>query len=138
MAVSEVITQQIRRGNRRRTKYNFDDEDVVEVDSYKDKTWASQTVSGWFDTRVGGKQVHIGTYYPIRDIVCLQGKITVVHWVVFPQVVKREPWVIALDVMSPSEYVRRRLFNKDRFHLWDFPEDLWMQINNDQLGFLWI
>ena len=36
-SVSEGITPQSRRGDRRRTKYNFDDEDGVEVDSYKDK-----------------------------------------------------------------------------------------------------
>ena len=36
----------------------------------KIKTWASWTVSGCLDTRVGGKKVHIVTYTPIRDIVC--------------------------------------------------------------------
>ena len=33
---SAGITPQIRRGNGRRTKYNFDDEDGREVDSFKD------------------------------------------------------------------------------------------------------
>ena len=36
-AGSTGITPQIRRGNGRRTKYNFDDEDRGEVDYYKDK-----------------------------------------------------------------------------------------------------
>ena len=82
------------------------------------KTCESQTVSGWFDTRVGGKQVHIGTYYPIRDIVCLQGKITVVHWVVFPVGGKFETWVIALDFILPSGYAGRNILNKEISHLW--------------------
>ena len=36
-AGSAGITPHSRRGNGRRTKYNFDDEDGREVDSYKDK-----------------------------------------------------------------------------------------------------
>ena len=40
----------------------------------KIKTWASRTVSGCLDTRVGGKKVHLVTYTPIRDIVCWQWK----------------------------------------------------------------
>ena len=35
-----------------------------------------------------------------------------------PDMKEVEPWVIALDVMSPSGYVRQSLLNKDRFHLW--------------------
>ena len=104
----------------------------------KIKTWVSWTVSGCLCKIFGGKQVHIGTSAPIRDRVLCKGNRTVVHWVVFPVVGKCEPWVIALDVMSPSGYVRHNLLNKDRFHLWYFPEDLWMQMNKDQLGLLWI
>ena len=101
------------------------------------KTWASWTVSGCLDARVGGKQVHIGTSTRIRDIVYWQGEIIVVHWLVFPVGGKCEPWVIALYVMLPSGYVRRNILNKYRFHLWYFPEDLWMQMNEYQLGLLW-
>ena len=43
------------------------------------KTWASRTVSGCLEARVGAKQVHIVTSAPIRDIVFWQGKIIVVH-----------------------------------------------------------
>ena len=50
----------------------------------KIKTWASRTVSGCLDTRVGGKKVHIVTYTPIRDIEGWKWKMTLVHWVVFP------------------------------------------------------
>ena len=35
----------------------------------KIKTWESWTVSGCLYERVGGKQVHLGTYTTIRDIV---------------------------------------------------------------------
>ena len=54
---------------------------------------------------LGGKQVHIGTSYPIRDIVLWQGNRTVVHWVLFSVGGKCETWVIAPYVMSPSVYV---------------------------------
>ena len=72
-------------------------------------TWASRTVSGWLEARVGGKQVHIGTSASIRDIVWWKGKIIVLYWVLFSVVGEYEPWVIAPYVMSPSGYVRRRL-----------------------------
>ena len=29
------------------------------------------------------------------------------------------------------------LLNKDRFHLWDCPTDLWVQMNKEQLGSMW-
>ena len=85
------------------------------------KTWASWTVIGCLDARVGGKQVHIGTSTHIRDIVYLQGDIIMLHWVVLPLGGKCEPWMIVLDVMLPSGYVRRNILNKYRFHLWYFP-----------------
>ena len=87
---------------------------------------------GW-----GGGQVHIGTSTHIRDIVYWQEEIVVVHWVVFPVGGKCEPWVIALDVMLPSGYVRRNILIKYIFHLWYLPEDLWMKMNKYQLGLLW-
>ena len=34
-------------------------------------------------------------------------------------------------------YVRRTLLNKERFHLWDFPADLWGRMNEDQLISIW-
>ena len=68
----------------------------------KIKTWASRTVSGCLDTRVGGKKVHLVTSISMRDLVCWKWKITLVHWVVFPVGGKCEPWVIALDVMLTS------------------------------------
>ena len=39
------------------------------LNNIKIKTWESQTVSGCLDTRVGGKQVHIGTSALVRYIV---------------------------------------------------------------------
>ena len=103
----------------------------------KINTWASWTVSGCLDARFGGKQVHIGTSTHIRGIVLWQGEIIVVYWIVFPVGGECEPWVIALGVILPSGCVRQNILNKYRFHLWYFPEDLWMRMNEDQLGSLW-
>ena len=50
---------------------------------------------------------------------------------------KFEPWVIAPNVLSESGYVRHHLLNKERFHLLKCPEDLWMQMNEEQLGSMW-
>ena len=86
----------------------------------KIKTWASRTVSGCLDKRVGVNKVHLVTSTSIRDRVCWQCKRTVVHWVVFPVGGKCEPWVILLDIMSPSGYMRRNILNKEIFHLWYF------------------
>ena len=91
---------------------------VEKLTPIKINTWASRTVSGCLDTRVGVNQVHLVTSTPIRDIVFWQWDITVVHWVVFPVGGKCEPWVIALNAMSPSGYARRHLLNKEIFHLW--------------------
>ena len=44
------------------------------------KNWASHTVSGRLEAGVGGKQVHLGKYSPIRDRVFWKGKRMVVHW----------------------------------------------------------
>ena len=40
-------------------------------------------------------------------------------------------------VFLESGYVRRHLLNKERFHIWVLPEDLWMQMNEEQLGLMW-
>ena len=101
------------------------------------KTWVSRTISGCFEERVGVNQVHLGTSAPLRDIVCWQGKITVVQWGLLPVLGKCEPWVITSDVMSPSGYLRRRLLKKEIFRLWDCLEDIWMQINEAKLGLMW-
>ena len=100
----------------------------------KINTWEFWTVSGCLDARVWGKQVHIGTSTHIRDIVYLQEDIIMLHWVVLPVGGKCEPWVIALDFILPSGCVMWNILNKYRSHLWYFPEDLWMQMNEDQLG----
>ena len=103
----------------------------------KIKTCDPTTISRCLYAVVGGNHVHLGTSTPIGDIVCWIGKRTLVHWGVLPVERKCEPWLIALDVMSPSGYVRRHLLNKYIFHLWYFQEYLWMHINKDQLGSLW-
>ena len=51
---------------------------------------------------------------------------------------KFEPWVIAPDVLLALGYVRRHILNKDRFHLRDCLVYLWMQMNEEQLGLIWI
>ena len=50
---------------------------------------------------------------------------------------KFEPWVIAPNVLSALGYVRLHIMNKERFHLWYCLEDLWMQMNEEQLGSMW-
>ena len=87
----------------------------------KINTCASWTVSGCLDARFGGKQVHIGTSTHIMDIVYLQEDIIMLHWVVLPLGGKCEPWMMVLDVMLPSGYVRRNILNKYIFQLWYFP-----------------
>ena len=94
----------------------------------KIKTWVSQSIIGCLYERFRVNQVRLVTSTPIRDIVCWKCKITVVHWLVFPVVGMCEAWVIALDVMSPSGYLRLILLNKEIFHLWYCPADLWMQM----------
>ena len=100
----------------------------------KIKTWVSRNVIGCLYEMFGGNQVHLVTSNHIRDIVCWKFKITVVHWLVLPVVGMCEYWAIALDVMSPSRYLRLILLNKERFHLWDFPKYLCMHKNKEKLG----
>ena len=87
----------------------------------KIKTWASRTVSGWLYERVGGNQVHIITSTIIRDRVWWKGKITVLHWWFSLMGGKFEPWVITLDVMSPSGYMRGSFFEKRDISLVGLP-----------------
>ena len=46
--------------------------------------------------------------------------------------------MIAPDGMLESGYVRRHLLNKERFDLLYCPEDLWVQIHEEQLVSMWI
>ena len=93
------------------------------------KNWCSGTISGCLEARVGGKQLQLGTFAPIRDKVFYQGKKMVIHWGLFPVVGKIQPWVIVTDVMLASGYVRRNLLNKEMFHLWECTSYLWMHMN---------
>ena len=43
------------------------------------KTWASRTISGCIEDRVGGEKVKLVTFAPIRDKVFWQGKKTVIQ-----------------------------------------------------------
>ena len=58
------------------------------------------------------------------------------NWVLFLVGEKCEHWVIAPDVISKLVYVRRRLLNKKIFNLWECPEYIWMQMNEDKLNLL--
>ena len=95
------------------------------------KTWTSKTTSGCLESKVGGKQVQLGTFAPITTKCFCQGKKTVIHWGLFPVGRKFVQWVIAPNVLLASGYVRQNLLNKERFHLWDCPEDIWMQTNEE-------
>ena len=58
------------------------------------KTWGDRTISGCLKTRVGGEQVQLGTFAPIRDKVFWQVKKMIIHWGLFPVGGRKEPWVI--------------------------------------------
>ena len=94
------------------------------------KTWVYNTISGCLEARVGGNQVQMGALVPIKDKVLCQAKKTIIHWDLFTLVGKIKPWLIAPDVLLAPGYVRRNLLNKERFHLWECPKDLWMQMND--------
>ena len=79
----------------------------------------SKTISGSLEAKIGRNQVQLGTFAPIKDTVLWQVKKTVIHWGLFTVGSKFYPWVIAPDVLSASEYVRRHLPIKERFHLQD-------------------
>ena len=97
------------------------------------KSLNSSTIGGCLEDGVWGKQVQLGTFEPIRDKVFWKEQNTVIHWGFFPVGGKIEPWVIAPNVMSVSGYVSQNIMNKERFHLWDCPEDLWMKINKEHM-----
>ena len=101
------------------------------------KTWVSMTISGSLEAKVGGKQVQLGNFSPFKDIIYWQGKETVIQWGLLPVGGKSEPLVIAPDVLSASRYARHHIPNKERFHLWDYPEDLLMNMIKEQLGLMW-
>ena len=54
-------------------------------------TWYSKTICGCLEARVGGKQVHITNFSPIKDKVSYQGKKTLINWCLFPVGVKIGP-----------------------------------------------
>ena len=81
-------------------------------------TWSSKTISGCLEDEVGGNQVHMGTFAPIKYTFFWKGKKAVINWGLLPVGGKLEPWVIALNVLLESGYVRLHLLNKERFHLW--------------------
>ena len=83
------------------------------------KTWASRTLSGCLNSKVGVVTARLGTSYLIRYRVCCQGNRIVFQWVFKPMGVKQEPWTIALEVMYPKRFVSFRLLFKEKFHLWD-------------------
>ena len=90
------------------------------------KLWASRTLSGCLDAKVWEMTEQLGTSALIRDHVCWQGEQD-----------KKEPWTIALEVMYPTGFVRRRILFKDKFYLWDCPADIWQHMNKKQLGRMW-
>ena len=56
--------------------------------------WDSNTISGWLNDRVGGRQLQLVTFAPIRDKVLWEGKKTVIHRGLFPVGGKIPPSVI--------------------------------------------
>ena len=117
MEVSAGITPKIRRGNRRRKNIILIMTMEEKLNPIEIKTSASRTVTGSLETRVGREKVHLGTSTTIRYRVHWQEKKIMVQLVMLPMGGKCEYWVIVLDVMLPSGYVRRYLLNKEIFHL---------------------
>ena len=81
--------------------------------------------------------MQLGTAAPISYLMCWQGNSTVLHWGMYPTRGKQETWVISPEVMSPTGFVWRRLLFKEKYHLWDFMDNLWQHINYQQLGSMW-
>ena len=101
------------------------------------KTWDSNTISGWLYARVGGKQVKMITFAPIKDKSFCQGNKTVIHWGLFPVRETSEPWVIRPDVFLVWGCMIWNLLNKERFHPWDCLADLWIHIIEEHSRSMW-
>ena len=86
---------------------------------------------------VGGKLAELGTLVPLHNRVCWHGKQVVVHWGLYPSDKVREPWVIVPDVMSITGCVRTPLLIKEKFHLWDYSQEIWWKMNPGQLVGIW-
>ena len=74
--------------------------------------------------RVGVNQSHIANLDTVQDSLCCQGNRNVVHRGVYPVGREGGPREIKPDVMSPTGYVRRTILFRERFNLWDYPQDL--------------
>ena len=87
------LTTKVRRGNRFWAKLNLDKKKRIEEETtIKLNTWASRTISGCLEARVGGNKATLGNLAPTRDIVRWQINRTMVHWGLYPLGIKYEPW----------------------------------------------
>ena len=93
-------------------------------------TTASRAINGSLEVRVGKNPEELGT-------LVLQGKRKVIHLGIYPPGKERDPWVNATDVLSPTRYVRHPLIQKLKLHLWDYPQELWGIMNQEQLWDIW-
>ena len=60
-----------------------------------------------------------------------------VKWELYTAGKERETQVIAPDVFPTTGYVRQPILITYNLHLWDYPQELWVRINQDQSGGLW-
>ena len=56
------------------------------------------------------------------------------HWGFYQSGKEIEPWFIAPAVLSTTEIVRWTLLLKNKLNLWDYPHDIWVRMNKEQLG----
>ena len=56
------------------------------------KTTSSRAISGSLEVRAVEAQAHLGNLSPVRDLVCCQGKRTVIHWGIYPVGMGIYPW----------------------------------------------
>ena len=101
------------------------------------KTWSSHTLSACPNAKFRLMAMILGTAAPIRDQVCWQGNRKVLYWRLFTTAGKQDPWVIAPEVVSPTGFMLCRLLFKEKCCLWDYPDDLWQHMNEQQLVIIW-
>ena len=79
--------------------------------------------------KVGGKHVELLLVRPIRDKVHCHGNKSVIPFGIYHVGEKRELWVVAQYVVSPTGFVKSPLLFNNMFHAWDFLGDIWINMN---------
>ena len=86
---------------------------------------------------MGVNSEELGILSLVHDSVLFQGNRTVIQWGLYQVGGGRYPWLMESDVFFPTGYVGRPLFLKDELHLWDYLQELWRKMNQEQMRGLW-